>query len=239
MGLWLFGSHVSYLYPSSLLVGPRASCEFTGITFAGATQNLDTGCKVTLAAPDTRASVDTKSLSKGGGISTFRSSVVVTKKADRARIGRCSSLMLDDISRSDTIPAMDVRNATASVGHEATIGRIGDDKIFYLMSRGFSEQEARTMIVNGFARPRVQGAAARVRRRDEQPHQARDGRGDRLDGSHATGVDRTPAQTWNWLKTNDCELKVPTPARSRPRRRGTGGCPPHRVRRRDRGHPVA
>ena len=149
-----FGSHVSYLYPSSLLVGPRASCEFTGITFAGATQNLDTGCKVTLAAPDTRASVDTKSLSKGGGISTFRSSVVVTKKADRARASvSCSSLMLDDISRSDTIPAMDVRNATASVGHEATIGRISDDTILYLMSRGCSEQEARTMVVNGFADP--------------------------------------------------------------------------------------
>ena len=149
-----FGSHVSYLYPSSLLVGPRASCEFTGITFAGATQNLDTGCKVTLAAPDTRASVDTKSLSKGGGISTFRSSVVVTKKADRARASvSCSSLMLDDISRSDTIPAMDVRNATASVGHEATIGRISDDTIMYLMSRGCSEQEARTMVVNGFADP--------------------------------------------------------------------------------------
>ena len=149
-----FGSHVSYLYPSSLLVGPRASCEFTGITVAGATQNLDTGCKVTLAAPDTRASVDTKSLSKGGGISTFRSSVVVTKKADRARASvSCSSLMLDDISRSDTIPAMDVRNATASVGHEATIGRISDDTILYLMSRGCSEQEARTMVVNGFADP--------------------------------------------------------------------------------------
>lgn len=149
-----FGSHVSYLYPSSLLVGPRASCEFTGITFAGATQNLDTGCKVTLAAPDTRASVDTKSLSKGGGISTFRSSVVVTKRADRARASvSCSSLMLDDISRSDTIPAMDVRNATASVGHEATIGRISDDTILYLMSRGCSEQEARTMVVNGFADP--------------------------------------------------------------------------------------
>ena len=149
-----FGSHVSYLYPSSILAGARSTCEFTGITFAGATQNLDTGCKVTLAAPDTRASIDTKSLSKAGGISTFRSSVVVTKKADRARASvSCSSLMLDDISRSDTIPAMDVRNATASVGHEATIGRISDDTIMYLMSRGCTEQEARTMVVNGFADP--------------------------------------------------------------------------------------
>ena len=149
-----FGSHVSYLYPSSLLVGPRASCEFTGITFAGATQDLDTGCKVILAAPDTTASVSTKSLSNGGGTSTFRSSIMVTKNAERAKASvSCQSLMLDDISRSDTIPAMDVRNATAQVGHEATIGRISDDTILYLMSRGCSEAEARTLVVNGFANP--------------------------------------------------------------------------------------
>ena len=149
-----FGSHVSYLYPTTVLAGARSSCEFTGITFAGATQDLDTGCKVILAAPDTTASVSTKSLSKGGGISTFRSSVVVTKKAERARASvSCSSLMLDDISRSDTIPAMDVRCPSASVGHEATIGRISDDTIMYLMSRGVTEEEARTMVVNGFANP--------------------------------------------------------------------------------------
>lgn len=149
-----FGSHVSYLYPSSLLVGERASCEFTGITFAGAGQDLDTGCKVHMAAPHTRASVSTKSISKGGGISTFRSSVVVTPRADDARASvSCQSLMLDDKSVSDTIPAMDVRNATAQVGHEATIGRISDDTILYLMSRGIPEDEARTMVVNGFAEP--------------------------------------------------------------------------------------
>lgn len=149
-----FGSHVSYLYPSSLLMGDRASCEFTGITFAGAGQDLDTGCKVHLAAPDTRASVATKSISKGGGVSTFRSSVVVAPAAERAKVSvSCQSLMLDDQSRSDTIPAMDVRSATAQVGHEATIGRISDDTIAYLMSRGIGEDEARTMVVNGFAEP--------------------------------------------------------------------------------------
>lgn len=149
-----FGSHVSYLYPSSLLVGERASCEFTGITFAGAGQDLDTGCKVHMAAPHTRASVSTKSISKGGGVSTFRSSVVVTPRADDARASvSCQSLMLDDKSVSDTIPAMDVRNATAQVGHEATIGRISDNTILYLMSRGIPEDEARTMVVNGFAEP--------------------------------------------------------------------------------------
>ena len=149
-----FGSHVSYLYPTTILAGDRSSCEFTGITFSGATQDLDTGCKVILNGRDTTASVSTKSISKDGGINTFRSSVVVGRRADRARCSvSCQSLMLDDISRSDTIPAMDVRNATAQVGHEATIGRISDDTILYLMSRGCSEAEARTLVVNGFANP--------------------------------------------------------------------------------------
>ena len=149
-----FGSHVSYLYPTTVMEGARSTCEFTGITFAGATQDLDTGCKVVMNAPDTTASVNTKSISKDGGVNTFRSSVVVGRRADRARCSvSCQSLMLDNISRSDTIPAMDVRNATAQVGHEATIGRISDDTILYLMSRGCSEAEARTLVVNGFANP--------------------------------------------------------------------------------------
>lgn len=149
-----FGSHVSYLYPTTILAGDRSRCEFTGITFAGATQDLDTGCKVILNGRDTTASVETKSISKDGGINTFRSSVVVGRHAEHARATvSCQSLMLDDISRSDTIPAMDVRCSSASVGHEATIGRISDDTILYLMSRGCSEQEARTMVVNGFANP--------------------------------------------------------------------------------------
>ena len=149
-----FGSHVSYLYPTTILAGDRSHCEFTGITFAGATQDLDTGCKVILNGRDTTASVETKSISKDGGINTFRSSVVVGRHAEHARATvSCQSLMLDDISRSDTIPAMDVRCSSASVGHEATIGRISDDTILYLMSRGCSEQEARTMVVHGFANP--------------------------------------------------------------------------------------
>ena len=142
------------LYPTTILAGARSSCEFTGITFAGQNQDLDTGCKVILNAPDTRTSVETKSISKDGGVNTFRSSIVVGRKADRALATvSCSSLMLDNISRSDTIPAMDVRNPTAQVGHEATIGRISDDTVLYLMSRGCSEGEARTMVVNGFANP--------------------------------------------------------------------------------------
>jgi Fe-S cluster assembly protein SufB len=149
-----FGSHVSYLYPTSIMAGDRSSVEFTGITFAGQNQDLDTGCKVVLQGSGTTASVETKSISKDGGINTFRSSVVIGKHADNARATvSCQSLMLDDISRSDTIPAMDVRNKSAQVGHEATIGRISDDTILYLMSRGCTEEEARTMVVNGFANP--------------------------------------------------------------------------------------
>lgn len=149
-----FGSHVSYLYPTTILAGARSTCEFSGITFAGATQDLDTGCKVILRGADTTASIDTKSIAKDGGINTFRSSVTVAPHAERARATvSCSSLMLDDLSRSDTIPAMDVRCGSASVGHEATIGRISDDTIGYLMSRGLTEGEARTMVVNGFADP--------------------------------------------------------------------------------------
>ena len=149
-----FGSHVGYLYPMSVLNGRRARSSFTGITFAGAGQNLDTGCKVVLNAPETSATVETKGISKSGGIQTFRSSIVATPKAEGSKATvSCQSLMLDDQSRSDTIPAMDIRAKNVDIGHEATIGRIGDDKVFYLMSRGISEEEARTMIVNGFADP--------------------------------------------------------------------------------------
>ena len=147
-----FGSHVSYLYPMSILNGESARAEFTGITFAGKGQNLDTGAKIVHNAPKTSSYVNTKSISKDGGISTFRSSVVVTNKAKQSKSAvSCQSLMLDDISRSDTIPAMDIRTKDADVGHEAKIGKISDDAVFYLMSRGISEEDARAMIVSGFA----------------------------------------------------------------------------------------
>ena len=113
-----FGSHVSYLYPMSILNGEGARAEFTGITFAGKGQNLDTGAKIVHNAPKTSSYVNTKSISKDGGISTFRSSVVVTNKAKQSKSAvSCQSLMLDDISRSDTIPAMDIRTKDADVGH--------------------------------------------------------------------------------------------------------------------------
>ena len=147
-----FGSHVSYLYPMTILNGERSSMEFTGVTFAGKGQNLDTGAKVVHNAPKTSSFINTRSISKGGGISTFRSSVVVAKDASESKAAvSCQSLMVDNISRCDTIPAMDIRNANSDIGHEAKIGKISDDSVFYLMSRGMSEEEARAMIVSGFA----------------------------------------------------------------------------------------
>ncbi len=147
-----FGSHISYLYPSSILKGDGSRAEFTGITFAGTGQNLDTGAKMVHIGKRTSSFINTKSISKGGGISTYRSSVTVMPSAEDAKASvSCASLMLDDISRSDTVPAMDIRTDKADVGHEAKIGRISDDAVFYLMSRGISEEDAKAMIVSGFA----------------------------------------------------------------------------------------
>lgn len=147
-----FGSHVGCLYPMSVLKGDNSRMEFTGVTFAGAGQNLDTGAKVTHIGRNTSSYMNTRSISKSGGISTFRSSVVVAKTAKGAKSSvSCQSLMLDSESRSDTVPAIDIRTRDASVGHEAKIGSISNDAIFYLMSRGMSEEDARAMIVSGFA----------------------------------------------------------------------------------------
>ncbi len=147
-----FGSHISYLYPMSILNGRGSKMEYTGITFAGKGQNLDTGAKVVHAAPETSSHINAKSISKGGGISTFRSSIVIKDSAKKSTAAvSCESLMLDSISRSDTIPAMDIRTSDVSVGHEAKIGKISDDTIFYLTSRGLSEEDAKAFIVSGFA----------------------------------------------------------------------------------------
>ena len=128
--------------------------EFTGITFAGAGQDLDTGAKVVHAASHTTSHISTKSIARDGGISNFRSSVVVLPGAEGSKSSvSCESLMLDDRSRSDTIPEMDIRCDAVDVGHEAKIGRISEDAIFYLMSRGISEEDARALIVGGFAEP--------------------------------------------------------------------------------------
>jgi len=147
-----FGSHISYLYPMTILKGDNARAEFTGVTFAGAGQNLDTGAKMVHIGKDTSSYINTRSISKSGGISTYRSAVVIQNQAKNAKSAvSCQSLMLDDQSRSDTVPAIDVRTNQADVGHEAKIGRISDEAVFYLMSRGIPEGEAKPLIVSGFA----------------------------------------------------------------------------------------
>lgn len=149
-----FGSKVSMLYPMSILKGERAKCEFTGITFAGQGQYLDTGSKVVHAAPYTTSNINTKSISKGGGHAFYRGLMRVAKNAHHCKSTvSCESLMLDNDSKSDTVPIIELNNDNIDIGHEAKIGRISDDAVFYLMSRGISEEEAKAMVVRGFVEP--------------------------------------------------------------------------------------
>ena len=149
-----FGSHTSYLYPMSILKGDNARMEYTGITFAGAGQNLDTGAKVVHLGKNTSSHISTKSISRDGGISNFRSEVSIAREAINSKSAvSCESLMLDDRSRSDTIPVSDIRNSKVDIGHEAKIGRISEKAIFYLTTRGLSEEDAKALIVGGFAEP--------------------------------------------------------------------------------------
>ena len=149
-----FGSRVSMLYPMTILKGERSRCEFTGVTFASSGQYLDTGCKIVHAAPNTSSTVHSKSISKNGGTSFYRGLLNVAANATGAKgTVECESLMLDNESRSDTIPIIEINNDSVDIGHEAKIGRISDEAIFYLMSRGISKDEAKAMIVRGFVEP--------------------------------------------------------------------------------------
>ncbi len=149
-----FGSKISMLYPMSILKGENSKAEFTGISFASKGQNLDTGFKVIHNAKNTSSVVNSKSISKDGGIATYRSLVRIMPQATNSKCSvSCESLMLDNISRSDTIPVNDIRTDDVEFSHEAKIGKISDKAIFYLMSRGISEEDAKAMIVRGFAYP--------------------------------------------------------------------------------------
>lgn len=146
-----FGSCVSMLYPMSILAGEGATAEYTGVTFAGEGQTLDTGLKIVHAAPNTCSFVDARSLAKDGGSCTYRSKVKILKGAKNAKsFSDCKSLMLDNKSRSDTIPLVEASEPSAQIGHEAAVGKIGEKEIYYLMSRGLTEIQARALIVRGF-----------------------------------------------------------------------------------------
>lgn len=149
-----FGSKVSMLYPLSVLNGENAKCEFTNISFAGSGQNLDTGLKIVHNAKNTSSIINSKSISKDGGICTFRSNIHVKKQAKESKIAvSCESLMLDSISRSDTIPVDTIECDDVEFSHEASVGKISDAAIYYLMTRGMNEEEAKALIVRGFAEP--------------------------------------------------------------------------------------
>ena len=149
-----FGSKVSMLYPLSVLKGEGAKCEVLNISFAGKGQNLDTGIKVVHNAVGTSTVVNAKSISKDSGICTFRSNVHVKKNANKSKVSlSCESLMLDSDSRSDTIPVNTLETDDVIFSHEAKIGKISDEVIYYLMTRGISLEEARELIVRGFAEP--------------------------------------------------------------------------------------
>ena len=148
------GSRLTMKYPSVYLMGPKASGEVLSVAYAGPGQQQDAGAKMVHAAPETTSTIVSKSISKDGGNTTYRGLVHVNEGAKGAKsFVRCDALLLDDRSISETKPYMEVLERDARIGHEATVSKIGDDQLFYLMSRGLSEAQAMGMIVNGFIEP--------------------------------------------------------------------------------------
>jgi Fe-S cluster assembly protein SufB len=148
------GSKVTMKYPAVWLMGPHAKGETLSIAFAGEGQHQDAGSKMVHAAPYTSSAIVSKSVARGGGRTSYRGLVQVQEQAHHSRSTvRCDALLVDDISRSDTYPYVDVRTDDVSMGHEATVSKVSEDQLFYLMSRGMSEEEAMAMIVRGFVEP--------------------------------------------------------------------------------------
>ncbi len=148
------GSRLTMKYPSVYLMGPKASGEVLSVAYAGAGQHQDAGAKMVHVAPETTSTIISKSISKDAGVTTYRGLVHVDEGATHAKsFVRCDALLLDDASVSETKPYMEVGERDARIGHEATVSKVGDDQLFYLMSRGLSEQQAMGMIVNGFIEP--------------------------------------------------------------------------------------
>ncbi len=148
------GSKLTMKYPAIYLVGPKAHGEVLSVAFAGRDQHQDAGAKVIHAAPDTTSTITSKSISKDGGRSSYRGLVKVHPGATGCRVNvRCDALILDPASRSDTYPTMEIAEDKVRVEHEATVSKVGEEQLYYLMSRGLSDSEATTMIVNGFIEP--------------------------------------------------------------------------------------
>ena len=150
------GSEVTMKYPSVYLMGERAHGEILSVAFASDGQHLDAGGKIVHAAPNTTSLITSKSISKGNGRTSYRGLVKIYPGMHKAKSTvRCDALILDRTARSDTYPYMEIDEEDVTIGHEATVSKVGEEQLFYLMSRGLSEQEATAMIVNGFIEPIV------------------------------------------------------------------------------------
>ncbi|GAA3030727.1 Fe-S cluster assembly protein SufB [Streptosporangium longisporum] len=148
------GSKVTMKYPAVYLMGEHAKGETLSVAFAGEGQHQDAGAKMVHLAPNTSSSVISKSVARGGGRTSYRGLVQIAEGAHgSASTVKCDALLVDQISRSDTYPYVDVREDDVSMGHEATVSKVSDDQLFYLMSRGLGEDEAMAMIVRGFVEP--------------------------------------------------------------------------------------
>ncbi len=148
------GSKVTMKYPACYLLGERASGETLSVAFAGPGQHQDAGAKMVHAAPNTTSNIVSKSVARGGGRTSYRGLVQVQEGAHGSKANvKCDALLVDAISRSDTYPYVDVREDDVQMGHEATVSKVSEDQLFYLMSRGLSEDEAMAMIVRGFVEP--------------------------------------------------------------------------------------
>jgi Fe-S cluster assembly protein SufB len=150
------GSKVTMKYPAVYMMGPKAHGEILSIAFAGHGQTLDAGGKVVHGAPNTSSKIISKSISKNGGRASYRGLLKVAKGATGSKSTVvCDALLLDDHSRSDTYPYIEIDEQDVQVGHEASVSKVNEEQLFYLMSRGLGEEEAATMIVSGFIEPMV------------------------------------------------------------------------------------
>ena len=148
------GSKVTMKYPACFLMGEHARGETLSIAFAGEGQHQDAGSKMVHAAPNTSSSIVSKSVARGGGRTSYRGLVQINEGAHGSKSSVvCDALLVDQISRSDTYPYVDIREDDVQMGHEATVSKVSEDQMFYLMSRGMSEEEAMAMIVRGFIEP--------------------------------------------------------------------------------------
>jgi Fe-S cluster assembly protein SufB len=148
------GSKITMKYPAIWLMGEHAKGETLSVAFAGEGQHQDAGAKMVHMAPHTSSTIVSKSVARGGGRTSYRGLVQVMPRATHsASTVKCDALLIDTISRSDTYPYVDVRNDDVSMGHEATVSKVSEDQLFYLMSRGLNEDEAMAMIVRGFVEP--------------------------------------------------------------------------------------